>query len=274
MSRTKNKKVLRTAPTWLAEAYLRLAQWQAVSKRREAEANVRRSIDYGEWAVGLEPKRTLVTHNLKEAYRLLDHLRGAVFEEEIAKLRAAARFVEMCDLYRRSIGELEEQVRLRKENELAGRLAVRLDRFAWFLADCPDGRVRDTKAAVKQARRATELEPDAGDFWFTLTMVQYRNGDWQESLASLEKLKAKEGGLDGSGWLVSAMNLYRLKRREEARAALRKAVEWINERRRQAEDNPLLRFQFEMMRPGFDALRREAEHLIEGKESTSSPNAP
>jgi hypothetical protein len=31
-----------------------------------------------------------------------------------------------------------------------------------------------------------------------------------------------------------------------------------------------LRFQFEMMRPGFDALRREAEHLIEGKESTGN----
>ena len=62
------------------------------------------------------------------------------------------------------------------------------------------------------------------------------------------------------------MNRQQLKQREEARAALRKAVEWIDERKRQAEDNALLRFQYEMMRPAIEALRREAENLMEGKD--------
>src|SRR5262249_47006640 len=145
------------------------------------------------------------------------------------------------------------------------RLAYRLDRFAWFLAHCPDERVRDTKAAVKHARRATELQPATDNYWFTLAMVQYRNGDCRESLASLEKVKAKAGKFDASHWFLSAMNLYRLKRIEEARAALRKGVEWIDERKGEAEDNAMLRFQYEMMRPEIEALRREAESLIEGK---------
>src|SRR5262249_28799950 len=171
-------------------------------------------------------------------------------------------------LYRRSIREQEDRVRSGKERDAARRLAHRLDRSAWFLAHCPDESARDTKEAVKQARRATELQPGVWDYWSTLATVQFRNGDWADSLAMLEKVKTGEGGLDASGWFLSAMNLHHLKRRPEARAALRKGLEWIDERKRQAEDNALLRFQFEMMRPALEALHREAETLIEGKTST------
>jgi hypothetical protein len=97
-------------------------------------------------------------------------------------------------------------------------------------------------------------------------MVQYRHGGWRDSLESLENLKAREGGLDGSGWLLTAMDRHQLKEGEEARRALRKAGEWIAERQRQAEGDALLRFQYELMRPGLEALRREAEDLIEGKD--------
>jgi hypothetical protein len=47
---------------------------------------------------------------------------------------------------------------------------------------------------------------------------------------------------------------------------LRKAVEWVDERKRQAEDNPVLRFQYELMRPALESLRREAEDLLQGKD--------
>ena len=63
--------------------------------------------------------------------------------------------------------------------------------------------------------------------------------------------------------------LQRLKRREEAKAALRKGVEWMEERKRQAEDNALLRSQYESVRPALDALRREAEDLLNGKDVSS-----
>jgi hypothetical protein len=45
------------------------------------------------------------------------------------------------------------------------------------------------------------------------------------------------------------------------------AVEWIEEQQRKAEGNALIRIQFVMMRPSIEALRREAEDLIQGKDS-------
>jgi len=161
---------------------------------------------------------------------------------------------------------MEEAARAGKDREAAVRtLAFRLRRFAWFLAHCPDEKVRDSKAAVRHAKRAAELQPDLGESWYTLAAVAYRNGDWRDSLVSLEKVKARENELDASGWLLSAMNLYQLERKAEARAAFRKAGEWIEERKRQAMDNAVLRFQFETIRPAIEALQEEAENLLEGK---------
>ncbi len=37
------------------------------------------------------------------------------------------------------------------------------------------------------------------------------------------------------------------------------------ERQRQAEDDQVLRFQYDRLRPGIEALRKEAENLLEGK---------
>ena len=142
-------------------------------------------------------------------------------------------------------------------------LAYRLDRFAWLLAHCPDKRLRDTKAAVEHARRATSLRADVEDYWYTLAMVQYRNGDWRDSLASLDTLKAKRGEFDASDWLVSAMNLYRLNRKEEARAAVGKAVDWMEETSRRAQGDALQRMEYEMMRPAVESLLREAQNLID-----------
>src|SRR5262249_18301765 len=96
--------------------------------------------------------------------------------------------------------------------------------------------------------------------------AQYRNRHWSDSLASIEKLKAMEGGPGAQGWLISAMALYRLKRPEEARAALRKAVEWMDEQKRQAEASPALRQQYEEVRPTLEALRQEAESLLKGND--------
>jgi tetratricopeptide (TPR) repeat protein len=266
-----NPEYRRSAISRLAAAYVALGELQQQQgKRSEAEAILKKGIDYAEKAVALDPDRPLPRHNLEVARRLLEGLREQALQEELTRLCDAQRFADAIDLCLRSIEAQEDQVRSGKDRDAAvRRLAYRLDRFALFLAHCPDERVRDPKAAVKQARRATALQPDVGNYWYTLAMVQYRNGDWQESLASLENVKAKEGEFDASDWLLVAMNRHQLKQREEARSALRKAVEWIEERRRQAEDNALLRFQYEMMRPALDALRREAENLIEGKDPTN-----
>lgn len=255
----------------LAPGYLRLGELQQqLGQRSAAEAALKKGIDYGEKVLALDPDRPLHKHNLELGRRMLDGLREQALQEEISRLSGAERFAEAIELYRRGIDEQEEQVRSGKDREAAvRRLAYRLDRFAWFLGHCPDGRVRDTRAAVRHARRATELQPDVADNWYTLAMVQYRNGDWRDSLAALETVKARSNGFTAHDWFLSAMNLHHLDRRGEAREALKKGDEWLAERRRQAEDNPGLRIQYEFMRPAVEALRKEAESLLDGKDSTN-----
>src|SRR5262249_44664735 len=158
------------------------------------EAALTKAIEIGEKAVALDPDRPIPKHNLEVAREKLEGLRDQGFLDELNKLCNAHRFAGADEFCRRTIEEQEEKGRLAKDREAAERrLAHRLDRFAWFLAHCPDEGVRNTKAAVKHARRATGLQPDVGDYVFTLAMAQYRNDDWKDSLASLEQLKAKEG---------------------------------------------------------------------------------
>jgi tetratricopeptide (TPR) repeat protein len=258
----------RYAAIRLAGTHLELGELrQQLGKAREAEAALRKSVEYGEQAVALAPDRPLAKDNLELARQMLDQQHEQELQEEIAQLLAAERFADAAEVWQQRVAEQEEALRAGRDRAAATRrLAYRLDRLAWFLAHCPDGRVRDTQAAVKRARRATELQPEVGDYWYTLATAQYRNGDWRDSLASLERLKAREGEFAAADWLLVAMNRHRLKQRDEARGALRKAIEWMDERKRQAGDNPVLRFQFEMMRPGLESLRREAENLLEGRD--------
>jgi tetratricopeptide (TPR) repeat protein len=258
----------RFAPARLETAYLALGEWRLQQgQRREGEAALRKAIDYGEKAVELDPDRPLPRHNLEVAREMLDGRAEQELREEIDRLCTAERFGEVSDLFEERVAESEKRLGAGQDREAATRhLADRLDRFAWFLGHCPDGRVRDTKAAVKRARRATELQPGVADYWYTLAMVQYRDGAWRESLASLEEVKARSGEFGAREWLLTAMNRHRLKQRQEALGALRKAVKWIGERKRQGEDNPGLRLEYELMRPAIESLRREAENLLQGND--------
>jgi tetratricopeptide (TPR) repeat protein len=251
--------------TVLVTAHGQLARTQQVLAHRAAEeATLKKAIDYGEKAVARDPNQAQCKLNLETARFRLFTLRETAFREEIDQLYQARRHGRILERYQQSVEEQEEQVRSGKERDSAQRLlAYRLNSLAWFLAHCADARLRDTKLAIKHARRATELHPDLADYWYTLAMVQYRNGDWEESLASLEKVKAREVEVDGSDLFLSALNLHHLKRRDEARAALREGIEWMNERKRQAEGDALQRFEYETIREELESLRREAENLIE-----------
>jgi tetratricopeptide (TPR) repeat protein len=275
LSHATNEDYRKSTVAQLATAYMRLGELQKqLGNRSASEASLKKGIDYGERAVALDPTWPLRQHNLDAARRLLAGQRDQAFQEEIDTLSRADRFAEAVGLFRRSIKEQEERVRSGKDRDTAVlSLAYRLDRFAWFLAHCPDRRHRDTKAAVEYARRATHLRSDVGEYWYTLAMVQYRNGDWRDSLASLDRVKARQGELDASDWLLSAMDLHRLNRKEEARAAMRKAIDWMAERSREGEGDPLVRLENEMMWPAIEALLREAKVLIDGEEATRQNEA-
>ncbi|MCI0637794.1 MAG: tetratricopeptide repeat protein [Gemmataceae bacterium] len=262
-----NEAYRRMAVGTLATAYLQLGNLQfRFAKRTEAEATLKKAIDYGEKSVDQAPHSPLAKHNLDLARNTLDSLREQALQEELNKMWAAKRFGDAIDRYKQSIEQQEELIRAGKDRDNAERrLAYRLQRFAWVLAHCPDPKVVDTGAAIKHAFRATQLQPNVGDYWYVLAAVQYRNRDWKDSLETLEKLKAMEGASDGSGLLLMAMNKHQLLQRVEARETLRKAVAWIEEYKRKAEGNAIVRYQYEMTRPALEALRQEAEKLIETK---------
>ena len=147
-----------------------------------------------------------------------------------------------------------------------GRLASRLDRLAWLLAHCPDEAQRDPKASIAPARRATELRPDLAGPWFTLAVVLHRAGDWSGSLDALGEVKRREGDFDAADWFLSAMNLHRLQRPDEARTAMRNGEEWLIDAKRRAEQNPILRLGLEVSLELIESLRQEAADLLEGKD--------
>jgi tetratricopeptide (TPR) repeat protein len=272
LPRATNQDYRRSAFSRLALAYLHIAELQSASDQAsKKEASLKKAIEYGEKAVEADPTRPLPKHNLDLARRSLAMLQDRAFQEEIGKLDKAGRFAEIINSYQRSIQEQETRIKTGKDPELpASILAHRLDRLAWFLAHCPVKRLRDTKASVEHARRAATLKPDAVDYWYTLAMVQYRNGDWRDSLATLESVKAKQGEFQAEDWLLSALNLHRLDRKQEAREARDQALAWIQERNRKAENDPALQYQNQMMWPTIESLLREVRGLLDGAETDES----
>ncbi len=259
----------------LATSYVLLGELRRkLGDRAGSESSLKKAIDYGEKAVALEPARPLPKHNLDVVRRMLEELGEQNLDEQIEKLSRTEHFADAIDLFKRSIKEQDDRAQSSAGSDAAvASLAYRLERFSWLLAHCPDKRLRDTKAAVQHARRAVELRPDIPGYWYTFAMAQYRNGDWQDSLASLGRLKAIQGEYDASDWILYAMDLFQLKRIDQARSAMRKATDWLDEKRQQAEDDAMLRMELEMMRPSVESLLWEARNLIGGVETARPKDA-
>lgn len=87
----------------------------------------------------------------------------------------------------RKNGELEEALRLYQQAILADSSNGWLfDRFAYFLFHD----LRDAKAALIQAKRATELLANEGEVWFTRGIVESRLGMFRNCEASLERAQS------------------------------------------------------------------------------------
>jgi tetratricopeptide (TPR) repeat protein len=112
--------------------------------------------------------------------------------------------------------------------------------LAWFLATCPDEKLRHPRRAVELARKAVELEPKSRSFWNTLGAALYRAGDWRAAIQVLEKSMELSKGGDSIDWFFLAMAHKQLGETDKARAWYDKAVEWMDKNRPTNEE--LLRF--------------------------------
>jgi tetratricopeptide (TPR) repeat protein len=109
------------------------------------------------------------------------------------------------------------------------------DLLAWHLANSEPG-VREEDTALVLALKAVEVAPNDANFRNTLGVCHYRLRNWNAAIAALEKAMELSGGGDGGDWLFLAMAHWQLGHKEEARRWYAKAVEWLDEGSRQAQD--------------------------------------
>jgi serine/threonine protein kinase/tetratricopeptide (TPR) repeat protein len=120
--------------------------------------------------------------------------------------------------------------------------------LAWYLVTCAEPRIRDAARAVKHVEQALSLEPNVWQYWNTLGVARYRNGDWNGTIAAMKKASQMNGGTDAGDFLFMAMAYWHLEKREPARDSFQKAVRLI-----QKESHPNQEWQ---------QFRAEAEALL------------
>jgi tetratricopeptide (TPR) repeat protein len=117
---------------------------------------------------------------------------------------------------------------------------------AWLLATCPKTEIRDAAQAVKHARIAVEIEPQTGNYWNTLGVALYRNGNWNEAKNALSRSIELRGNGDSFDWFFLAIIHLKQGRKEQALDLYGKAVRWYQESA--PDDGELYRFQIEAAR--------------------------
>jgi tetratricopeptide (TPR) repeat protein len=117
------------------------------------------------------------------------------------------------------------------------------DGRAWFLATNPEPRLRDAALAVELATKAVKARQQAGDYWNTLGVAHYRNGDDKAAVADLERAMSLRDGGDSFDWFFLALAHWRLGDRDKARTWFDRAVRWMDTHKPQDEE--LRRFRAE-----------------------------
>ena len=96
-----------------------------------------------------------------------------------------------------------------------------LNQLAWFLATCPDPKVRDPQRPIRLAQQATSHKPPPnmtlGSYWHTLGVAHYRAGNWKQTLEALQKGCELQQSAASRDWIFQAMAHWQLGNRDEAR---------------------------------------------------------
>jgi tetratricopeptide (TPR) repeat protein len=169
-------------------------------RRSEAAKQYQQSIDLLRKMEAEFPGRRNTQETLSDGLRLMGDL-----------LLAEGRREEAADYYRQALALREGLVARHPEN------AIDAGNLARFLATCADPRFRDPARASRLAQRAVQEIPENGDFWSTLGIAQYRQGQWQAALASLEKADRLLHERDEGTWSFLAMAHWQLGEKKAAR---------------------------------------------------------
>jgi tetratricopeptide (TPR) repeat protein len=91
-----------------------------------------------------------------------------------------------------------------------------LNALAWLLVTAPDHRKRNPEEALKLARKGVEEGPDIATNYNTLGLAEYRNGLYEQAIATLNKSIEMNKGTDPSDFFFLAMALTQRGDRTEA----------------------------------------------------------
>jgi tetratricopeptide (TPR) repeat protein len=136
-----------------------------------------------------------------------------------------------------AIACLREAIRLKPDS------AANHNNLAWWLATCPDLKLRDPGQAVAHAKKAVELAPGVGSVWNTLGVAQYRNDDWKAAIEALMKSVQLRKGGGSDDFFFLAMAHWQLDEKEKARAWYDQAIAWMD--KHNPKDEVLKRFRDE-----------------------------
>jgi Flp pilus assembly protein TadD len=142
------------------------------------------------------------------------------------------------------LGEQTEAAEpLRKALELDPEDPAVNNELAWFLATTPELGLRDSGLAVRLAKKAVDGQTQSGDYWNTLGVAHYRNGDDKGAVAALATAMSLRNGGDSFDWFFLAMAHWRLGNRDKAQTWFDQAVQWMDKHK--PHDDQLRRFRAE-----------------------------
>ena len=99
--------------------------------------------------------------------------------------------------------------------------------LAWIFLMDTDRSIRDPQEALPLAKRAVDLEPAFGNYWNTLGIAHYRNGNDAQAIEALtHSMRLRDGG-DGYDWFFLAMTHARQGDEERATQWYQRAQTWF-----------------------------------------------
>jgi tetratricopeptide (TPR) repeat protein len=144
----------------------------------------------------------------------------------------------------RAKGQLDKAIACyKKAIELDPKDAIPHCNLADILTNAADPKLRDPVQAIALARKATELAPQFWMGWCNLGEAYYRNGQWQEAIAALDKGLTLLKSDNGEIFFFLAMAHHRAGHKDEAWRWYDKGVAWMY--KHAPKDADLLRFRRE-----------------------------
>ncbi len=99
-----------------------------------------------------------------------------------------------------------------------------LNGLAWLLLTAPDHRQCRPEEALDLSRRAVKDSPLANNL-NTLGIAEYRNGLWDQAIATLHKSTEMNKGMDPTDFFFTGMAHWRRGDRDEAERSFRRGVD-------------------------------------------------